>query len=76
MKTIDYVVNKHAPWSAKEVMYLYARNTPGVYAELDKNDIYLIINNVKYKCITWGIRPDVFNEECEVVTIYLEEVEK
>ena len=74
-KTIDYVVNKHAPWSAKEVMYLYARNTPHVYAEFEVNEIFVTIDNVKYRLTKWGIRPDVFNDECEVVSLYLEAIE-
>ena len=75
-KEIVVFVTKYYTWSASELMYLYAKNTPGVTHERDKYmHSILNIEGKKYQCSSWTITPDNENEDCEKVTIYLEEIE-
>ena len=74
-KEITIFVSRTSNWSAAELMYLYAKNTPGVFFERDRYmRCTLTIEGKKYQCQKWNIHPDEDNEDCEKVTIYLEEV--
>ena len=76
-KEITVFVPRTSNWSASELMYLYAKNTSGVHFERDKYmRCFLTIEGKKYQCQKWSIHPDIENEDCEEVIIYLEEVTK
>ena len=72
---IDMYVNKMSSWCANDLMYLYAKNTPGV---LFHRNMYmqphLIIKGVKYRCLQWSIHPDSENEDFEKVSLWMGEV--
>jgi len=75
-RQIKVYVSKYSNWNASELMYLYAKNTPGVSHERDKYmQTFLFIEGKKYRCKRWTIMPDFENEDCEAVTIDLEEME-
>ena len=75
MKEITMFVSRYSNWSAAELMYLYAKNTPGVFFERDRYmRSSITIKGKKYCCHKWSIHPDEDNEDCEKVTILLKEV--
>ena len=74
VKTITLYVSKMSSWCVSDLMYLYSKNTQGVYFIRDKYMTpSLIIEGKKYRCSRWTIRPDENDGDFEKVTIDLYE---
>ena len=74
-KIIEVYTLKATAWCANDIMYLYAKNTPGVSFERNKYmQGRLTIEGKKYKCQSWSITPDKDNEDYDKVRIHLKEI--